>query len=97
MVQWLRICLSVQETQVRSLVWEDPTCLRAAKPVLHYQACTLESVLYKKRSHCNENPTRSAREEPLLPELEKSTHSNEDPVQPKINKIKNFIEKEKKT
>ena len=29
--QWLRICLSMQGTQVRSLVWEDPTCLRASK------------------------------------------------------------------
>ena len=27
-VQWLRICLSVQETWVQSLVWEDPTCYR---------------------------------------------------------------------
>ena len=33
---------------------------------------------------------------PLLIELEKSTHSNEDPVQPNINKQnKNFIKKEK--
>ena len=32
-VQWLRIHLSVQETQVQSLVWEDPTCCGAAKPV----------------------------------------------------------------
>ena len=26
MVQWLRICLPIQGTWVRSLVWEDPTC-----------------------------------------------------------------------
>ena len=31
--QWLRICLPAQGTRVRSLVWEDPTCLGAAKPV----------------------------------------------------------------
>ena len=31
-VQWLGICLPMQGMQVRSLVWEDPTCLRAAKP-----------------------------------------------------------------
>ena len=24
--QWLRICLPVQGTWVRALVWEDPTC-----------------------------------------------------------------------
>ena len=33
MVQWLRICLVMQGTLVRSLVQEDPTCLKAAKPV----------------------------------------------------------------
>ena len=26
-VQWLRICPPMQGTQVRSLVWDDPTCL----------------------------------------------------------------------
>ena len=31
----LRICLLMQGTQVRSLVWEDPTCCGAAKPVCH--------------------------------------------------------------
>ena len=35
MVQWLRICLPMQGTRVRSLVWEDPTCRRATKPVHH--------------------------------------------------------------
>ena len=34
-VQWLRICLPMQGTQVRSLVREDPTCHGAAKPVRH--------------------------------------------------------------
>ena len=32
MVQWLRIHLPVQRTQVRSLVQEDSTYRRAAKP-----------------------------------------------------------------
>ena len=34
-VQWLRIRLPMQETQVRALVREDPTCHRATKPVRH--------------------------------------------------------------
>ena len=34
-VQWLRIRLRMQGTQVRALVWEDPTRRRAAKPVRH--------------------------------------------------------------
>ena len=33
-VQWLRIRLPMQGTQVRSLVREDPTCCRATKPQL---------------------------------------------------------------
>ena len=32
-VQWLRICLSMQGTRVRALVWENPTCRGATKPV----------------------------------------------------------------
>ena len=33
--QWLRICLPRQGTRVRALVWEDPTCRGAARPVSH--------------------------------------------------------------
>ena len=33
--QWLRICLPMQGTRVRALVWEDPTCCGAAEPVSH--------------------------------------------------------------
>ena len=33
--QWLRIHLPVQETWVRALVREDPTCRGATKPVHH--------------------------------------------------------------
>ena len=32
---WLKIRLPMQGTQVRSLVWEDHTCLGATKPVRH--------------------------------------------------------------
>ena len=43
--QWWRIRLPVQETRVRSLVLEDPTCHRATKPVSHfYWACALEPM-----------------------------------------------------
>ena len=34
-VQWLRICLLMQRTRVRALVWEDPTCHGATRPVSH--------------------------------------------------------------
>ena len=33
--QWLRICLPMQGTRVRTLVREDPTCRGAAGPVSH--------------------------------------------------------------
>ena len=33
--QWLRICLPMQGTRVRALVWEDPTCRGATKTVRH--------------------------------------------------------------
>ena len=33
--QWLRIRLPMQGTRVQALVWEDPTCRGATKPVHH--------------------------------------------------------------
>ena len=33
--QWLRVCLPMQGTRVRALVWEDPTCQGATGPVSH--------------------------------------------------------------
>ena len=33
--QWLRIRLPMQGTQVRALVWEDPTCRGATQSVHH--------------------------------------------------------------
>ena len=39
-VQWLRLRLPMQGTQVRALVWEDPTCRGATGPMSHnYWAC----------------------------------------------------------
>ena len=40
LAQWLRICLPMQGTWVRALVWEDPTCCGTTKSVCHnYWAC----------------------------------------------------------
>ena len=33
--QWLRICLLMQGTRVRALVWEDPICRKATRPMGH--------------------------------------------------------------
>ena len=51
----------------------------------------LDPVLHNKRSHCSEKPEHPRLatlwpSSPRLPQLEKSLHSNEDPVQPKIKK-----------
>ena len=35
LAQWLRIRLPMQGTRVRALVWEDPTCHGATRPVSH--------------------------------------------------------------
>ena len=63
-VQWIRTHLPRQGIQVRSLVWEDSTCCRAAKPVCHSYWAHLQQLLkpvrlepeLRKRSHCSETP-----------------------------------------
>ena len=69
--QWLRTRLPMQGTRVRALVWEDPTCHRATKPMRHnYWGCVLqllkpvhlEPVLHNKRSHRNEKPVHRKEE-----------------------------------
>ena len=47
--QWLRICLPMQGTRVRALVWEDSTCRGATKPTSHN---------WKKPARSNEDPTQ---------------------------------------
>ena len=63
--QWFRIRLPMQDTRVRALVWEDPTCRGATKPVRHnywarvpqlLKPVCLQPVLHNKRSHRNEKP-----------------------------------------
>ena len=45
-----RIHLPMQEKWVLSLIGEDPTCRRAAKPVYHhYWACALEPVFHNEK------------------------------------------------
>ena len=73
----------MQGTQVRSLVQEDPTRLRATKPVHH--SCRaqalhpmkpecLEPVLGQKRSPISEKLPHGDREQPLLAEPRESLH-----------------------
>ena len=62
----------MQETQVKSLVRENPTCYGATKPVHESyrdcareptshddeSLCTLEPVFSNERSHCGEKPAQ---------------------------------------
>ena len=83
-VQWLRICLAMQGTQVLSLVLEDLTCLGATKPVCHScRARTLEPVLCNKRSHCNKRAAHhTQRADPAHHNYRNAHASNENRVQP---------------
>ena len=76
--QWLRICLPMQRTWVRALVWEDPTCRRATKPVRHnYWACALEPTGHNYWARVPQL-LKPAHLEPVL--CNKRSHSNEKPV-----------------
>ena len=87
MPQLLSLCSRAHEPQLLSL---HATTTEAPVPQL------LKPVLCNKRSHRSEKP--SHRNEELAPARRnerKPAHSNKDPMQPKINKLKN--KKQKKT
>ena len=76
--QWLRIRLPMQETQVRSLVREDPTCHGATEPMSHnYWACTLEPVSHNYRA-CMLQLLKPVCLEPVL--CNKRSHHSEKPM-----------------
>ena len=76
-VQWLRIRLPVQGTRVWALVWEDPTCRGATKPVRHnYWACVLERTSHNYWARVPQL-LKPARLEPVLCN-EKPVHHNEE-------------------
>ena len=77
----------MQETRVRALVREDPTCCGATEPMRHnYWACVpqrrkparLEPVLRNKRSQRNEKPAHRKKSSPRPPQLEKA-HAQQRP------------------
>ena len=79
----VRICLQVQGTHVRSLIWEDPTCLEATKPTHHnYWACALETASCSERSRwC----TLQLESSPHLPQLQKAYEKQQRPRAAIIN------------
>ena len=67
MAQWLRVCLPMQGTRVRALIWEDPTCRGAAGPVSPTpELARLEPVLHNGRGHDGERPAHRDEEWPPL-------------------------------
>ena len=87
-VQWLRIHLPLQGTQVRSLVGEDSTGCRATKPMCHnYRSLSaLQSVLHNKKSHCNEELMyRNEEEPPLTTARENQSTATKTQHRPKVN------------
>ena len=77
-VQWLRIYLPKQGTRVRALVWEDPTCRGATKPVCHnYWACALQPVSHNYWAHMPQL-LKPVHLEPVL--RNKRSHCSEKPA-----------------
>ena len=65
-----RIHLPIQEIQIQSLVWEDPTCHAATKPK------HLEPKFHNKRSYHNEKPPFGAIRESCVKERKPSATKN---------------------
>ena len=90
-VQWLKIRLPMQGTQVQSPVREDPICCRATKSMcLNFRARALELVSRDSWSLHSLEPMPTAREATRLRSLRtmtrESLNSDEDPMQSKTNK-----------
>ena len=92
MVRWLRIHLAMQGIPVRFLVWEDPTCLGAAKPVHHDysalespQAATTEDRSEKREATAVKSPYSTMKNSPPGHNQRKPACSNQRPPQPTIN------------
>ena len=61
MAQWWRIHLPMQEAQVQSLIWEDPTRHKATKPVCH----TTESLVTIAEARVPQGPRSAPTDRPL--------------------------------
>ena len=80
LVAQLRIHLPAQGTQVWALVWEDPTCHGAAKPVRHnYWACAPEPTSHNYWARVSQllkpmdlEPLLRNKRSPHSPQLEKA-------------------------
>ena len=82
--QWLRICLPMQGTRVRALIWDDPTCCRANGPVSHnYWACISGACAPQQEAATVRGPRTAMKSGPHLPQLEKALAQKQRPNTPK--------------
>ena len=90
--QWLRIRLPMQGTRVRALVWEDPTCRGATRPVSHnYWTCASGACApQQERPRQWEARAPRWRVAPACRNWRKPSLRNEDPTQQSINKSINL-------
>ena len=71
--QWLRICLPIQGIRVRALVWEDPTCRGATRPMSQSLSLRVWSLCSATREAAIVRGPRTAMKSgPHLPQLEKA-------------------------
>ena len=88
-IGWESACQCRVGTWVPPLVWEDPTCHGATRPVCHkyWSPWTLSLCSATRQATAMRSPHAATREQPLLTITRASPHTaREDPVQPKINK-----------
>ena len=83
--QWLRIPWPVQETRVRALIREDPTCHGATKP------CTTTEARMPRAGAPQQEEHHKKPAPPLIVSSSCSPSSNEDPAQPKRNNLQKVL------
>ena len=85
--QWLRVCLPMQGTRVRALVWEDPTCRWATRPVRHNNwACASGACAPWQEAATVRGPHTAMKSGPRSPQLEKALAQKRSANTAKINK-----------
>ena len=78
--QWLRVCLPIQGTRVRALVWEDPTCHGATGPVSHNcWACASGACAPQREAAIVRGLRTAMKSGPRLPQLEKALAQKQRP------------------
>ena len=84
-VQWIRIRLPMQGTQVRSLAWEDSMCCRATKP-----GCSRAHKPQLLSPHTTVAEARAPRAWALRQQKspQREAHSEEEPRPPQLEKAR---------